>query len=92
MSSYLSVLICAAGGQLQRVELGKIAGIRQRYPVIAPEVTGFAFDATLLVRFLGRAELALETPVRAEGDEACGLLAAIAPGGSSSLHFSNCRI
>src|SRR5262249_30318382 len=79
VSGYLSAFLVAASGQQQRIELDKIAGIRQRYPMIAPKVTGFALDAALLVRFFGCAELTLKTPVRAEGDEARGLLAAIAP-------------
>jgi hypothetical protein len=45
---------------------------------VAPEVAGLALDATLLVRLVGRAELALKAPVRAEGYEARGLLAPIA--------------
>jgi len=44
--------------------------------VIVPEVAGLALDPTLLVRFSRCAEIALKAPVRAEGDEVRGLLAA----------------
>src|ERR1700677_3103113 len=43
--------------------------------MITPEVTGLTFNPAFLVRFRRRAEVAREAPVRAEGDEARGLLA-----------------
>ena len=72
----LAPFILATGGQQLRVELREVPRLRHRHPVVAPEVAGLAFDAALFVRFVRRAELALEAPVRAEGDEARGLLAA----------------
>jgi hypothetical protein len=46
--------------------------------VVAAEVSAFAFDAALLVAARRIAELALESPVRAEGDEATGLFPLVA--------------
>src|SRR6201984_1191643 len=45
---------------------------------MTPEVAGLAFDAAFFMRLVRRAELTAEAPVRAEGDEARGLLAPIA--------------
>ena len=48
------------------VQLFQIAGFRQRHPVVAAEVSAFAFHAALLVAACRVAELALKAPVRTE--------------------------
>src|SRR5215469_2589681 len=70
--------IFAAGGEQLRVKLGEVPRFRDRHPVITPEVADLAFDAAFFVRLVRRAELTAEAPVRAEGDEARGLLPLIA--------------
>src|SRR5258708_2948820 len=77
-SGDLALFILATGGEQLRIEAGEVRRLRQRHPVIAPEVAGLAFDAALFVSFVGRAELARKPPVRAERDEARGFLATIA--------------
>jgi hypothetical protein len=59
------------------VQFAQIASFRQRHPVVATEVSAFAFDAALFVAPSRVAELALITPVRPKGDEAAGLLSLI---------------
>src|SRR5580693_7867120 len=56
-----------------RVQLVLVARCWNRHPMVAPEVSAFAFDSTLLVAASRVAELALKAPVRTEGDEAAGL-------------------
>ena len=60
------------------VEFLEIAGSWQWHPVIAPKVTYFTLDSAFFLWFLGRAKFAGETPVRTEGNEACGFFTAIA--------------
>ena len=74
----LTPFIFVTGGQQLGVEIIKIPRVRQRHPVIAPEVTGFALNPAFFVRFPRIAKVAREAPVRAEGDEARGLLAPMA--------------
>src|SRR5271157_4956638 len=73
-----ALLILAAALFQIRVQLFQIAGLWQRYPVVASEVATFALHSTLLVAPCRVAELTLKPPVRAEGNETAGLLAAIA--------------
>ena len=56
--------ILLAGTQELPVEIGDILCFRHRHPVIAPEVSGFSFNAALLVRLGRRAKLRCEPPVR----------------------------
>jgi hypothetical protein len=70
--------ILATTDQQLGVELLKVPGLRNRYPVVAQKVAGFALDATLLVRLRRRAEVTCEAPMRAESDEPRGLLAPMA--------------
>src|SRR6202012_331133 len=78
MSGDLTPLVFMTGGQQLGVEIIKIPCVWQRYPVIAPEVAGFAFNPAFFVRFPRVAKVTREAPVRAEGDEARGLLAPMA--------------
>src|SRR6202453_400621 len=78
MSGDLTPLVFMTGGQQLGVEIIKIPCVWQRHPVIAPEVAGFALNPTFFVRFPRVAKIAREAPVRAEGDEARGLLAPMA--------------
>ena len=52
----------------------QVTGHRQRHQVVPPEVSALLFHAALLIAAPGRAELALESAVRAEGDESLCLL------------------
>src|SRR5229473_5389688 len=90
-SGDLAPFILATGGEHLRVEIGEVARLRHRHPVIAPEVAGLAFDAALFVSFVRRAKLARKSPVRAERDEARGFLAPIAAQDLSSPRFSGYR-
>src|ERR1039458_7517988 len=56
------------------VQLIEAASCRNRHPVVAPEVSPFAFDAALLVAAGRVAKLALIAPMRTESDEAAGLI------------------
>jgi hypothetical protein len=56
-SGDLTPFILAAGGEQLRIEIGEVARLRHRHPVIAPEVAGLAFDAALFVSFVRRAKL-----------------------------------
>src|ERR1700679_3517670 len=78
MSGDLTPPVFMTGGQQMAVEIIKIPCMRQRHPVIAPEVAGFALNPTFFVRFPRVAKIAREPPVRAEGDQARGLLAPMA--------------
>ena len=49
----LTPFIFTAGGQQLCVEVIQVARLRQRHPVIAPKVAGFALNPALLVRFPG---------------------------------------
>src|SRR5580700_1677548 len=73
----LAPLVLAAGSQELYVEVRQVTRLGYRHPVVAPKVADFALDPPFFVGFLGRAELALEAPMRAEGDEARSLLAAM---------------
>src|SRR5271163_1183786 len=77
-SGDLALFAGAAAGEQLRIELLQVSCLWQRYPVIAPEVAGLAFDPAFLVRFRRVAKVAVEPPVRAEGDEARSLLAPMA--------------
>jgi hypothetical protein len=48
-------------------------GDRHRNPVVAARVSYFAFDATLLMTFCGRAGLGLVLPVRPTENDQCPL-------------------
>ena len=50
-SGDLALFVGAAGGEQLRVELFQLSRFRQRHPVIAPEVAGFAFNPAFFVRF-----------------------------------------
>src|SRR5579864_9446582 len=78
-SGYLAPLLVAAGAQQLCVELGEVLRLGRRHPVVAPEVAGLAFNSTLFVGFVGRAKLAGELPVRAEGNKALGFFPAEPP-------------
>jgi hypothetical protein len=58
---------------VQRIQ---IANLRQRHPVVAPEVAAFALHTALLVASRRITELAQKPPVRTEGDEPTGLFPA----------------
>ncbi|HVB57246.1 MAG TPA: hypothetical protein VNE63_12595 [Candidatus Acidoferrales bacterium] len=74
-SGDLAPFILVASGEQLRVEFREIPHLRHQHPVVAPKVAGLALDPAFFVRFVARAELALESPVRAERDEARGFLA-----------------
>src|SRR5580658_9686317 len=78
VSGDLTPLISMTGGQQLGVEIIKIPCVWQRHPMIAPEVAGFALNPAFFVRFPRVAKVTREPPVRAEGDEARGLLAPMA--------------
>src|ERR1700752_2796253 len=84
MSGDLTPLVFVTGGQQLSVELVEVPRVRQRHPVIAPEVAGLALDPTLLVRFCRGTKIALEAPVRAKRDEPRRLLPPM--GGQHVLH------
>src|SRR5208282_6393905 len=77
-SGDLALFVGAAAGEQLRVELLQVSCLWQRHPVIAPEVAGFALNPAFFVRFPRIAKVTREPPVRAEGDEARGLLAPMA--------------
>src|SRR5689334_11482410 len=67
------VFVVLASDQELPVEISDIGRLRHGYPVVAPEVSGFPFNAALFVR-LGRCtKLRFEAPVRTESHEASGL-------------------
>src|SRR6516164_5399720 len=70
--------IFTAGSEQLSVKLGEVPRFRDRHPVITPKVAYLAFDAAFFVWFGRRAEVALEPPVRAKGNEPRGFLAAAA--------------
>jgi hypothetical protein len=47
----LAPFIFVTGGQQLGVEIIKIPRVRERHPVIAPEVAGFALNPAFFVRF-----------------------------------------
>ncbi len=65
-----------AAFEQEGIELVEVTDLRHRHEVIAAEVSDLAFDAALLVAFARCAEAGVVLPVRSEGDEARGLLAA----------------
>src|ERR1700733_7949971 len=67
---YQAVLILATVREQLRVQLGKVPGYWNRHPVVAAEVSYFAFYTALLVTFAGSAEAGLVLPVRTERNEA----------------------
>src|SRR5271167_3969123 len=75
----LALLVFATRGQQLRVQLREIPRLGHRHPVVPAKIAGLIFNSALLVWFLRRAEFALKSPVRAEGDEARGLLPAMTP-------------
>src|SRR5437764_12390268 len=76
VSGNQALLILPARSEQLRVKFSEIPRFRDRHPVVTPEVAGLTFDAAFFVWFAGRAELTLETPVRAEGNEPRGFLTA----------------
>src|SRR5581483_6618490 len=72
-------LVLPTGGQGLLVQLGQVSRFWHRDPVVAAEVAVLALHAALLVALGGIAELRLEAPVGAEGNEAGGLLPSVAP-------------
>ena len=52
MSGDLTPLVFMTGGQQMAVEIIKIPCVRQRHPVIAPEVTGFALNPAFAQSFM----------------------------------------
>jgi hypothetical protein len=57
------MLILLASDQKLPVEIRDILRFRHRHPVITPKVSGFSFNAALLVRLGRRAKLRFEAPV-----------------------------
>src|SRR5450756_1330922 len=73
-SCHPALLVFATSRHDLPVQPGYIRGFRDRNPVVPPEVTSLSLHPSLLMR-LGRiAELALEPPMRAEGNESRRLL------------------
>ena len=69
-----AMFILLTGRQKLRVQVIQIISNRNRHPMIAPEIATFSFNTALLMCFTRRAKLSLKSPMRSEGDEACGLL------------------
>src|SRR5947199_2456321 len=55
----------------------QVAGHRQRHQIVPAEMPALLFHAALLIAAPGRAELALESAMRAEGDESLRLFSLV---------------
>src|SRR5712692_2716613 len=72
-----ALLFFFTGCAQQFIQLFQIACLRQRHQRVPPEVSLFALHAALFVAARRITEIALETPVRAEGKEPLRLLALV---------------